>query len=71
MPRKNTDDPAARQAAADMLARSDTANIDRSEAGGIVGAFETAEFETGTARLSGRSVTMRRVVLTGHWEPVR
>lgn len=68
MTRKTTDDPAARQDFTTTL-------IDRvlpaSEAPLVVDLFKTVEYETATPKVGGETVEMRRVVLTGPWEPVR
>lgn len=68
--RKTTDDPAARAGAAGLIARSDSAGLDRSDAGKVVDSFETAQFETATSRVGGAEIQLRRVVLTGPWEVV-
>jgi hypothetical protein len=68
--RKTTDDQAARQAAADLIARNDAAGLDRSDAGKVVMAFDAAEFESVTTRAAGSEIPLRRVVLTGPWEVV-
>ncbi len=69
MPRKTTDNPAARTAAAELITSS-ALNLDSSEAGSVVAVFESAEIETATSRVGGQEIQLRRVVLTSPWEVI-
>lgn len=66
MPRKTTDDPQARTAAAEFI----ESRAAETNGGDVVAAFEWAEFETATSRVGGGEIQLRRVVLTGPWEVV-
>ncbi len=68
MPRKTTDDQAARAATREFIDVS--SEVLSADAAAIVALFKTAEFETTTARIGGEDVAMRRIVLTGPWEVV-
>ena len=62
---KHTDDPAARDAARDLLALENASNPAEN-----VAAFPTAEFEIAAKTIDGESVVLRRVVLVGPWQVV-
>jgi hypothetical protein len=68
MTRKTTDDPAASNHAVEFITDR---TVSAHDAADVVGLFETAEFETVTAKVGGQPLELRRVVLTGPWEPVR
>jgi hypothetical protein len=62
--RKTIDDPSAWSALRDSAEKA-------SNPMELVEAFETAEFETATTKIAGKPFEVRRVVLTGPWEPVK
>jgi hypothetical protein len=71
MTRKTTDDPIAREAATEMMRRATGTDSPLHVHQESVAAFEAVQFETTTAKVGGQPLELRRVVLTGPWEPVR
>ncbi len=69
MARKLNDDPAARRAAGETIARAGGLDIDAADP--IVAAFDAAEYETSTTRHGGQTITLRRVWLAGPWQVVQ
>jgi hypothetical protein len=71
MTRKTTDDQAARDAAVEIMRQATGLDAPLHVQKDGVAAFEAAQFETTTAKVGGQPLELRRVVLTGPWEPVR
>lgn len=67
MPRKTSNDGAARLRATDWITDHATGAADTAL---VVDLFPSVEFETAQAKVGGEPVKMRRVVLTGPWEVV-
>lgn len=68
--RKTHDDPAARDAGAELIAPALNGPGEIEQANNAARQFDTAEFETATSRVGGTEISLRRVVLTGPWEVV-
>jgi hypothetical protein len=72
--RKTIDDKTARDEAQSLIHSLLTTRGDDTPAGnarGVLEGFDTAEFETATTKVGGQPLELRRIVLTGPWEPVR
>lgn len=63
---KHTDDPAAREAARELLDIS----VDADSAAVAVDIFPYVEFEIAAKTIDGDPVTLRRVILISNWQVV-
>lgn len=68
MPRKTTNDPAARVYATEFIR---DASENETDGRGVADMFIAAEFETATSKVGGAEIEPRRIVLTGPWEVVK